>query len=376
MTKSFSRIMPLRCRSALSVLAIVVGFAQPMIAASPGADDLKAPAVLSKRNNPNVRHIFETDRQFGMKDMALIPAGTFFMGSNEPGLDDVRPVHQVHLDSFWIDKTEVTNEQYARFVKDTGYVTVAERKPDAKDFPGAPPENLVPGAMVFFPPEKSVRLNNNGKWWLYVPGACWRHPEGAQSNIDSRMDHPVVQVAWEDANSYAIWAGKRLPSEAEFEYAARGGLDRKRYSWGDDLKPGDKFQANLWQGIFPSKNTVEDGFETSAPAASFPANGYGLFDMTGNVWEWCSDWYRQDYYSTLAKDEVVNNPKGPEESADPRNPKAKLRVQRGGSFLCNDQYCSRYLVGARGRGEDDSGCSNVGFRCVLNAGAPSQVNKK
>ncbi len=298
------------------------------------------------------------------ENMALIPAGTFWMGSAEASFIDVRPVHQVRLKRFWMDKTEVTNEQFKKFVDATHYVTIAEIKPEAKDFPGAPPENLVAGAMVFAPPAQPVSLHSHYEWWRYVPGANWLHPEGPSSNLNGRWQHPVVQIAYADALAYAQWAGKRLPTEAEFEYAARGGLDRKLYSWGNELKPGGKWQANIWQGNFPSSNTAEDGYKTTAPAKSFKPNGYGLYDVTGNVWEWCSDWYRPDYYTTLAADKLVENPKGPADSFDPSEPNTKKKVQRGGSFLCTDQYCARYLVGARGKGEVSSGCSNVGFRCV------------
>jgi formylglycine-generating enzyme required for sulfatase activity len=298
------------------------------------------------------------------KGMILLPAGTFWMGCDEASFNDARPVHKVHVNQFWIDKTEVTNEQFAKFVEATGYKTIAEIKPSAKDFPDAPPENLVAGAVVFTPPVHTVSKHSHYNWWHYVPGANWRHPEGPQSNIKQRMHHPVVHIAWPDAVAYAKWAGKRLPSEAEFEYATRGGLDRKQFSWGNDFKPKGKWQANLWQGLFPYKNTGEDGFVTTSPVATFPANGYGLYDLTGNVWEWCSDWYRPDYYQTCVDKKIENNPPGPEDSADPNEPSVPKRVQRGGSFLCTDQYCARYLAGARGKGEPSSGSSNVGFRCV------------
>jgi formylglycine-generating enzyme len=296
--------------------------------------------------------------------MIYVPPGTFWMGWEEKAFIDTTPIHQVHIDGFLLDKVEVTNRQYAQFVKATGYITVAERKPDAKDFPDAPPENLVPGSLVFTPPPRSVPLNSHYRWWQYVPGASWRHPEGPASNLTGRANYPVVQVAWDDAVAYAKWAHKRLPTEAEFEYAARGGLDRKWFSWGDELKPGGKWRANIWQGKFPNQNTAEDGFKSTAPVGSFPANGYGLYDMTGNVWQWCSDWYRSDYYATLPAGKTVINPRGPIDSFDPTEPGTLKRVQRGGSFLCTDQYCARYLVGARGKGEISSGCSNVGFRCA------------
>jgi formylglycine-generating enzyme len=308
-------------------------------------------------------------------DMVWIPPGKFWMGCQDTSFIDVLPVHQVQLAGFWLDKTLVTNEQFARFVRATGYKTVAERKPDAKDFPGAPPENLVPGAMVFSPPSQPVSLGSHYQWWRYVPGADWNHPEGPASNLKGRAHYPVVQMAWQDATAYAQWAGKRLPTEAEFEYAARGGLDRKQFSWGDDLKPGGKWRANIWQGSFPSSNTGEDGFKATAPVASFPANGYGLYDMTGNVWEWCSDWYRADYYKTFPVGSVTNNPLGPPDSFDPSESGVAKRVQRGGSFLCTDQYCARYLVGARGKGEPSSGCSNVGFRCAKDARTDNHIEE-
>jgi len=298
------------------------------------------------------------------KGMMWIPAGTYWMGCEDSSFRDVRPVHRVHVNGYWIDKTAVTNEEFAQFVRTTGYKTVAEHKPDAKDFPGAPPENLVPGAMVFSPPSHPVSKHSHYQWWRYVPGANWQHPEGPASNLEGRSKHPVVQIAWEDANAYAKWAGKRLPTEAEFEYAARGGLDRKWFSWGDNLKPGGQWQANVWQGTFPYENSGEDGFRSTAPVGSFPANGYGLYDMTGNVWQWCSDWYRSDYYQGAHAEDVADNPHGPSDSFDPSEPGVPKRVQRGGSFLCTNQYCARYLVGARGKGEPSSGCSNVGFRCV------------
>ncbi len=301
------------------------------------------------------------------KGMIFIPSGTFWMGCEEGSFIDTKPVHQVRIDGFWLDKKLITNEQFAEFVNATDYLTVAERKPQAKDFPGAPTKNLVPGSLVFTPPTYAVSLRSHYQWWRYVPGANWRHPEGPKSNLTGRWHHPVVQIAYDDALAYAKWAGKRLPTEAEFEYAARGGLDRKLFSWGDSLKSNGQWQANIWQGNFPEKNTAEDGFCNTSPVASFPANNYGLYDMTGNVWEWCSDWYRADYYKSLPAAQIVKNPPGPVDSLDPNEPSVPKRVQRGGSFLCTDQYCARYLVGARGKGEPSSGCSNVGFRCAKNS---------
>ncbi len=298
--------------------------------------------------------------------MVWIPGGEFLRGADNPRMPDARPKHRVAVDGFWMDRNAVTNEQFARFIDATDYVTVAERTPLAKDFPGAPPENLVAGSVVFSPPGGPVPLNDHLQWWSYVKGASWRHPEGPKSDIAGHDNYPVLQVAWEDAVAYCKWAGKRLPTEAEFEFAARGGLVDKKYVWGDELKPSGKWMANIWQGKFPYENTEEDGFRAAAPVASFPANGYGLHDMAGNVWEWCSDWYRPDYYAKLAvAKQPVKNPQGPEDSYDPGEPGVAKRVMRGGSYLCTDQYCTAYEVGARGKGAPDSGTNHLGFRCVL-----------
>jgi formylglycine-generating enzyme len=299
--------------------------------------------------------------------MVWVPGGSFWMGCDACDMPDAAPSHQVAVGGFWMDKTPITNAQFEKFVKATDYKTVAERKPDPKDFPGAPAEKLVPGCAVFTPPSHDVSLDNPYAWWRYVPGANWKNPEGPGSSIKGREDHPVVHIAWEDADAYSKWAGKRLPTEAEFEFAARGGLDRKLYSWGDELKPGGKWMANVYQGSFPSKNTVEDGYGATSPVTAFPPNNFGLYDVAGNVWQWCSDWYRPDYFEKLAAQGVVKNPKGPDSGFDPQEPGVPKRVQKSGSFLCSDQYCERYLVGSRGKGAADSGASNVGFRTVKSA---------
>jgi sulfatase modifying factor 1 len=306
--------------------------------------------------------------------MVWIPGGELSMGAMDPpataaaamhGASDARPIHRVYVDSFWMDETDVTNQQFARFVRATGYVPVAERKPRAEDFPGAPPENLVAGSVVFSPPDHAVPFNNHLQWWSYKPGANWRHPEGPSSSLKGREKYPVVQIAYEDALAYAKWAGKRLPTEAEWEFAARGGLTGKPYPWGDDFRPHGKWMANTHQGRFPNTDTAEDGYAGVAPVAQFPPNGYGLYDMAGNVWQWTSDWYRPDYYAQLvATGAVARNPQGPDSSYDPSEPSEKKRVQRGGSFLCTDQYCSRYVVGTRGKGEVSTGTNHLGFRCV------------
>lgn len=312
--------------------------------------------------------------------MAWIPGGEFSMGAmdppaiNEAGMHaaaDARPIHRVYVDGFWMDKTDVTNEEFARFVKATGYVTVAERAPRAEDFPGAPPENLVAGSVVFSPPDHPVPLNDHFQWWSYVKGANWRHPGGPKSDLKGREKCPVVQVAYEDALAYAKWAGKRLPTEAEWEFAARGGLAGKPYPWGDQFRPNGRWMANTYQGHFPNTDTGDDGYVGIAPVAQFSPNGYGLYDMAGNVWQWTSDWYRPDYYQQLAAAEgVTRNPQGPGTPYDPTEPTQKKKVHRGGSFLCTDQYCSRYVVGTRGKGEVSTGTNHLGFRLVM---SPKQV---
>jgi sulfatase modifying factor 1 len=298
-------------------------------------------------------------------DMAWIPPGKFTMGAND-GLPDERPLHDVKVKGFWMDRTEVTNDQFAEFVEATGYVTTAEQKPDPKLFPGAPAENLVPGSVVFTPPERVETLNDHMQWWSYVPGANWRHPEGPQSDIKGKGAHPVVHVSWFDAVEYASWAGKRLPTEAEWEYAARGGLEQNPYPWGRDLFPKNGWMMNIWQGQFPKQNTALDGFATTAPVGSFPPNGYGLLDMAGNVWEWVADWYRPDYYSRSPH----ANPQGPPDSDDPAEPGVAKRVGRGGSFLCSDMYCKGYRPSARQKTSPDTGLNHTGFRCVKDAPAP------
>jgi formylglycine-generating enzyme required for sulfatase activity len=304
-------------------------------------------------------------RDTGTNGMAWIPGGVFWMGSMK-GNPDERPEHKVAIDGFWIDKTEVSNEQFEEFVHATGYLTVAERKPDPRDFPGATAEQLVPGSVVFNPPGVAVSLENHYLWWKWMPGANWRHPEGPGSSIGSREKHPVVHVCWHDALAYAKWSGKRLPTEAEWEYASRGGLDRKPYVWGDEQTPGNEWRANTWQGRFPNENTQVDGFRGTAPVASFPPNGYGLYDMAGNVWEWCSDWYRPDYYAGSP----ARNPQGPTGSFDPDEPRVPKKVLRGGSYLCTDLYCAGYRPSARMKASPDTGLSHTGFRCVKDASSP------
>jgi len=285
-------------------------------------------------------------------------------GCGSDPLADARPVHRVRVDGFWMDRTEVTNEDFARFVAATGYVTTAERTPTAAEFPTAPPGNLVAGSVVFDPPAHPVPLDSHFRWWSYVARASWRHPFGPGSDLGGRERYPVVHVSYDDARAYAAWARKSLPTEAEFELAARGGLAGKPYPWGDELRPGGRWMANTFQGHFPDHDGGDDGWAGLAPVASYPPNGYGLYDVSGNVWEWTADWYRPDTYATLAARGVADNPRGPDDGFDPYEPGVAKRVQRGGSFLCTTQYCARYLVGSRGKGEPSSGASHLGFRCV------------
>ena len=306
--------------------------------------------------------------------MVWIPGGEFSMGSDAasealcglPGVTrDAVPIHRVYVDGFWMDKTDVTNAKFEEFVQATGYVTVAERAPTREEFPNAPPENLAAGSIVFTPTPRPVPLNDHYRWWRYQPGANWRHPLGPGSDLRGRENYPVVHIAYPDAVAFAKWAGKRLPTEAEWEFAARGGLAGRTYAWGNELKPGGKWMANIYQGQFPVNDWSADGFAGIAPVARFPPNGYGLYDLAGNVWQWCSDWYRSDYYAQLADaGGVARNPQGPDAPYDPAEPSEKKRVHRGGSFLCTDQYCTRYMVGTRGKGEVRTGSNHVGFRCV------------
>ncbi len=292
--------------------------------------------------------------------MVWIPGGKFQMGTESPEFPDAKPVHEVRVNGFWMDEHEVTNAEFARFIKATGYKTIAERPLDPADYPNVPKENLIIGSAVFAPPKEKVSLDDPLKWWRYVEGANWYQPLGPGSSISGKPDEPVVQVCYEDAVAYAKWAGKRLPTEAEWEYAARAGKEDQIYYWGNELTPGGKWMANIFEGTFPNKNSKLDGFEFLAPVKSFPPNAYGLFDMEGNVWEWCYDLYRPDYYQHSPAD----NPQGPSDSYDPDEPNAIKHVQRGGSFLCSDQYCIRYKAGSRGKGEVKSASNNLGFRCV------------
>jgi formylglycine-generating enzyme required for sulfatase activity len=340
--------------------------------------------VLSTRGKA-VPQVVEGDGVKGPKGMLWVPGGEFLMGSDHKlAQRNERPAHKVHVGGFWMDRTHVTNAQFAAFVKATGYVTTAERKPDWETLkvqlpPGTPkpPDSvLVPGAMVFVGTDRPVPLNDYSRWWAWVPGADWRHPQGPRSSIEGKDDHPVVQVSYEDALAYAKWAGKRLPTEAEWEFAARGGLEQATYAWGDDFEPQGKQMANIWdvkQQRFPVVTPVVSpkagGAEGTSPAGTFPPNGYGLYDMTGNAWQWVADWYEADFFAGQAKLAKVVDPKGPASSHDPEDSAAPAdapkRVIRGGSFLCNVDYCLSYRPSARRGSDPYNPMSHLGFRLVM-----------
>jgi formylglycine-generating enzyme required for sulfatase activity len=304
--------------------------------------------------------------------MVLIPGGTFDMGGdNEQASPDEYPKHKVEVAPFYMDITEVTNAQFKKFVDATGYITTAERKPDWEELkktvpPGTPKpseEMLQAASLVFKQSNGPVDLNDYTQWWGWVPGASWKTPEGPNSTITGKENYPVVHVSWDDAMAYCKWAGKRLPTEAEWEFAARGGLTNNIYPWGNEHVNNGTPKANSWEGKFPYLNEQKDGFLKAASVKNYPCNKYGLFDMAGNVWEWCSDWYDYNYYQVLKKG-IAINPKGPSKSFDPDEPHTPKRTLRGGSFLCNDAYCSGYRVARRMKSSPDTGLEHTGFRCV------------
>ncbi|MGP1346364.1 MAG: formylglycine-generating enzyme family protein [Phycisphaerales bacterium] len=319
-------------------------------------------------------------------DMAYIPPGTFTMGWDGPeARPDEQPAHQVRTNGFWIDRTEVTNAQFRAFVEATGYTTTAEQPVDWEELkkqlpPGTPKpdeEILRPGSLVFTPPDHPVDLRDFSQWWTWTPGACWKHPEGPGSTIEGRDDHPVVHVSWFDANAYAKWAGKRLPTEAEWERAARFGNDARKFAWGDELHPDETHMANIWQGQFPHNNTAADGHPRTAPVGSYPPNALGISDMPGNVWEWTADQFHpaayHDRIKQLEPGEPCIDPHGPDTTLDPRNPYATdSRVHKGGSFLCHATYCESYRPSAKMAAPPDSGMSHLGFRCVADHPAPTE----
>ena len=308
-----------------------------------------------------------------LKGMVFIPGGTFKMGSNnKDGFIDEFPQHEVKVNSFWMDETEVTNSQFEKFVNATGYITTAERKIDWEVIkktlpPGTPKPNdslLVPSSLLFSYTDGPVNLNDYSQWWKWTKNVNWRQPWGEGSTIEGKGNFPVVHVSWDDAMAYCKWSGKRLPSEAEWEYASRGGMEHSIYSWGNQKINSTVINANTWDGNFPYKNTNKDNFEFLAPVKNYNPNGYGLYDIAGNVWEWCSDWYRHDYYK-LFENQIADNPKGPEKSFDPNEPYIPKKVMRGGSFLCNDSYCSGYRNAMRMKTSPDTSSIHAGFRTVL-----------
>ena len=306
------------------------------------------------------------------KGMVWIPGGTFSMGaSDDQGRKDEYPQHPVTVSGFWMDVTEVTNADFKKFVEATGYITTAERKPEWEELKKQLPEGtqkppdsvLVPAALVFVPAAQPIMLNDASQWWSWVKGACWKHPQGINSDINKKDNYPVVQVSWDDAVAYAKWAGKRLPTEAEWEFAARAGLKDQPYTWGSEPVTSGPQKTNIWEGHFPDHNTLEDGYALASPVKSFRANGYGLYDIAGNVWEWCSDWYDAGYYAQQAG-KSLQNPVGPSTSMDPEEPTVPKKVVRGGSFLCHASYCASYRVSARMKTSPDTGLEHTGFRCV------------
>jgi formylglycine-generating enzyme len=301
------------------------------------------------------------------ENMAWIPGGTFMMGSNKHYPEE-SPVHIATVDGFWMDQYTVTNEQFNRFVEETGYVTFCERPPNPEDYPGAKPELLVPASVVFQKTTGPVDLRNHFNWWSYVPGANWRSPRGPESPLQGLEKHPVVHVAYEDVEAYARWAGKELPTEAEWEFAARGGLEGAEYVWGDEFTPGGRVMANTWQGEFPHENLLEDGYEWTAPVGTFPPNGYGLYEMAGNVWEWTTDWYQEHGEMTSSCCGKIN-PRGGEmeKSYDPCVQEVKIprKVMKGGSYLCAPNYCRRYRPAARMAQPIDTSTGHLGFRCIV-----------
>lgn len=306
------------------------------------------------------------------QDMSFIPGGTFRMGSDTHYPEEA-PAHRASVDGFWIDRTPVTNRQFKAFVNATGHVTFAEKTPDIKRYPGALPHLIFAGSLVFTPPRRPVDLRDWSKWWTLLKGACWRRPYGPKSNIQSLDDHPVVHVTFEDALAYARWVGKDLPTEAEWEYAARGGMDAAEYAWGDELTPGGVHLANTWQGAFPHENLREDGYDRTSPIRSYPPNGYGLYDMIGNVWEWTTDWYGHKHEADPAKACCIpQNPRGGPEDAsyDPAQPATRIprKVIKGGSHLCAPNYCRRYRPAARHAEPIDTSTSHLGFRCIIRKG--------
>ena len=364
-----------RINSFLAVVMIIVfscNNEKDKTATTVNMDSLHSCMNIPARFGSNSTDSILTKGDTSTDGMKYIPGGTFMMGGdNDQASEDEYPKHSVQVNPFWMDETEVTNAQFQKFVEATGYITTAEQKPDWEELkktlpPGTPkpPDSvLVAASLVFKKAETEVNLHDFNQWWSWVAGASWKHPQGPGSSIKGKENYPVTQVSWYDAMAYCKWAGKRLPTEAEWEFAARGGLINNIYPWGNEHVNAGKPKANSWEGKFPYFNEKKDGYMTAAPVKSFATNGYQLCDMAGNVWEWCSDWYDAGYYKTLANT-TTQNPKGPGKSVDPEDIYTPKRSLRGGSFLCNDSYCSGYRVARRMKSSPDTGLEHTGFRCV------------
>ena len=338
-------------------------------------------ALLASCSSQPTPEISETRKPVSRKEwpsefqgMRLIPGGNFSMGAHKPGeYQREYPVRDVYIDAFYMDTVEVTNAQFLKFTEETGYVTTAEKDVDWNELkkqvppgtPKPPDEMMKPGSLIFNPPEGEVDLNNHFQWWAWKVGANWKNINGEENPDSLKMRHPVVQVSFYDAEAYCKWKGGRLPTEAEWERAARGGLEGKRFVWGDEDPVHNPSLANIWQGKFPTENTGADGYLNTAPVGSFSKNGFGLYDMSGNVWEWCSDLFNEEYYQSLEGIKLCRNPRGPERSFDSRDPYALKRVIKGGSYLCHNSYCENYRPSAREASSEDTGMPHVGFRCVL-----------
>ncbi len=323
---------------------------------------LNSQTIRTEFADPTERDV--ASRLSRLDELVWIPGGVFQMGSDKHYPEEA-PVHSEKIAGFWIDKYEVTNNQFEEFINATQYVTVAERPARPEDYPGARPDLLEPASVVFYKPPQRVDLRNHFNWWTYIRGANWRHPEGPESSIEKRGRHPVVHIAYEDAEAYAKWAGKELPMEAEWEYAARGGLDGATYAWGEELSPQGKCMANIWQGEFPWENLRLDGYERTAPVGKFPPNGYGLHDMIGNVWEWTTDWYAGRHIAKNCCGGAIRG--SPEGSYDPQMPEIRIprRVIKGGSFLCAPNYCRRYRPAARMAQQVDTSACHLGVRLIV-----------
>ena len=371
------------CTSATALSVLCCASLAASGIAEPGWHSSPSPSVTSQPSEASAALLalaflstetIPTDETPGMR---LIPAGRFVMGTDDPNsMANERPAHIVEVHAFYLDTHPVTNAEFRKFVEATGYVTTAERPVDWDELkkqlpPGTPKpddEKLKPGSIVFTPPDHPVDLREMSNWWTWTTGANWQHPQGPNSTIDGKDEYPVVQVNWDDAVAYATWAGKRLPTEAEWEYAARGGAKTQtRYHWGDEFKNDGKFMANTFTGEFPYRNTAEDGYERTSPVKAFPPNGYGLYDMAGNVWNWCSDFYADDQHIQLKSQGVCCDPKGPDATRSAHNPLAVEHVIKGGSFLCHPSYCESYRPTARRGTPYDTGSEHVGFRCAKDA---------